>query len=211
MDELRQFTPETRAALVTLAQGPCQFPGCRTPILVFLGDDLEVNVETVPIRGNVDTRIRYVQDGELDAVVLAAAGLNRIGRGDEVTDFLSVDTVLPAPGQGPSEKTRNSGWFRSEFDAVTTSGARYRATVHSVLTALPYPQPSLVSTSPAPVVAIDGPPALSPWLPPPSATAGPGIAPYALSVAASGVRSSVAPRSSTPRSAASRSRRATAS
>lgn len=59
-----------------------------------------LDIETVPIRGNVDTRIRYVQDGELDAVVLAAAGLSRIGRIDEVTDFLSVDTVLPAPGQG---------------------------------------------------------------------------------------------------------------
>ncbi|MFI2791195.1 hydroxymethylbilane synthase, partial [Kitasatospora sp. NPDC018614] len=50
--------------------------------------------------GNVDTRIGFVHSGELDAVVLAAAGLNRIGRSDEVTDFLSVDTVLPAPGQG---------------------------------------------------------------------------------------------------------------
>ncbi|GAA2772208.1 hydroxymethylbilane synthase [Streptomyces rameus] len=59
-----------------------------------------LDIETVPIRGNVDTRIGYVRDGELDAVVLAAAGLNRIGRIDEVTDFLSVDTVLPAPGQG---------------------------------------------------------------------------------------------------------------
>lgn len=59
-----------------------------------------LDIETVPIRGNVDTRIGYVRDGELDAVVLAAAGLNRIGRGEEVTDFLSVDTVLPAPGQG---------------------------------------------------------------------------------------------------------------
>ncbi|WEO96068.1 hydroxymethylbilane synthase [Streptomyces sp. FXJ1.172] len=59
-----------------------------------------LDIETVPIRGNVDTRIRYVRDGELDAVILAAAGLNRIGRIDEVTDFLSVDTVLPAPGQG---------------------------------------------------------------------------------------------------------------
>ena len=59
-----------------------------------------LDIETVPIRGNVDTRIGYVRDGELDAVVLAAAGLNRIGRSDEVTDFLSVDTVLPAPGQG---------------------------------------------------------------------------------------------------------------
>ncbi|MEV4339546.1 hydroxymethylbilane synthase [Streptomyces sp. NPDC049590] len=59
-----------------------------------------LDIETVPIRGNVDTRIGYVRDGELDAVVLAAAGLNRIGRVDEVTDFLSVDTILPAPGQG---------------------------------------------------------------------------------------------------------------
>ncbi|NKQ24810.1 hydroxymethylbilane synthase [Streptomyces galbus] len=59
-----------------------------------------LDIETVPIRGNVDTRIGYVRDGGLDAVVLAAAGLNRIGRGEEVTDFLSVATVLPAPGQG---------------------------------------------------------------------------------------------------------------
>ncbi|MFF9062669.1 hydroxymethylbilane synthase [Streptomyces sp. NPDC014882] len=59
-----------------------------------------LDIETVPIRGNVDTRIGYVRDGALDAVVLAAAGLNRIGRSDEITDFLSVDTVLPAPGQG---------------------------------------------------------------------------------------------------------------
>ncbi|MFJ7204738.1 hydroxymethylbilane synthase [Streptomyces sp. NPDC098789] len=57
-------------------------------------------IETVPIRGNVDTRIGFVHSGELDAVVLAAAGLNRIGRGDEATELLSVDNVLPAPGQG---------------------------------------------------------------------------------------------------------------
>ncbi|MFE0179018.1 hydroxymethylbilane synthase [Streptomyces sp. NPDC059002] len=59
-----------------------------------------MTIETVPIRGNIDTRIGYVHKGELDAVVLAAAGLSRVGRTDEVTDFLSVDTVLPAPGQG---------------------------------------------------------------------------------------------------------------
>ncbi|MFD7342177.1 hydroxymethylbilane synthase [Streptomyces violascens] len=57
-------------------------------------------IECVPIRGNIDTRVGYVAKGELDAVVLAAAGLNRIGRSDVVTEFLSVDTVLPAPGQG---------------------------------------------------------------------------------------------------------------
>ena len=59
-----------------------------------------MTIETVAIRGNVDTRIGYVHAGELDAVVLAAAGLNRLGRIEEVTDFLSADTVLPAPGQG---------------------------------------------------------------------------------------------------------------
>jgi short subunit dehydrogenase-like uncharacterized protein len=40
-----------------------------------------------------------------------------------------LDRVLPAPGQGPSEKRRRAGWFRSDFDALTTSGARYRATI----------------------------------------------------------------------------------
>ncbi|MGW7056472.1 hydroxymethylbilane synthase [Streptomyces sp. NPDC054887] len=59
-----------------------------------------LDFETVPIRGNIDTRVGYVRSGELDAVVLAAAGLNRIGRSDEVTEFLAVDVVLPAPGQG---------------------------------------------------------------------------------------------------------------
>ncbi|MEU1213966.1 hydroxymethylbilane synthase [Streptomyces sp. NPDC005791] len=59
-----------------------------------------LEIETVAIRGNVDTRIGFVRSGELDAVVLAAAGLSRLGRTDEVTGFLPVDTVLPAPGQG---------------------------------------------------------------------------------------------------------------
>ena len=58
------------------------------------------DIKTVPIRGNVDTRIGYVRSGELDAVVLAAAGLKRIGRIDEATELLDPGTVLPAPGQG---------------------------------------------------------------------------------------------------------------
>ncbi|WP_420034172.1 hydroxymethylbilane synthase [Streptomyces sp. cg28] len=70
-----------------------------------------MRIETVPIRGNIDTRIGYVEKGELDAVVLAAAGLNRIGRSAEVSDFLSTDIVLPAPGQGALavECTANNG------------------------------------------------------------------------------------------------------
>ncbi|MGW7692213.1 hydroxymethylbilane synthase [Streptomyces asiaticus] len=59
-----------------------------------------LDIETVPIRGNVDTRIGYVRSGRLDAVVLAAAGLIRLGRIGEATELLDVDHVLPAPGQG---------------------------------------------------------------------------------------------------------------
>jgi hydroxymethylbilane synthase len=57
-------------------------------------------IETVPVRGNVDTRIGYVRSGELDAVVLALAGLERLGRADEATELLDPADFLPAPGQG---------------------------------------------------------------------------------------------------------------
>jgi hydroxymethylbilane synthase len=57
-------------------------------------------IETVPIRGNVDTRIGYVRDGRLDGVILAAAGLNRLGRLAEATEIIDTDVMLPAPGQG---------------------------------------------------------------------------------------------------------------
>jgi hydroxymethylbilane synthase len=61
---------------------------------------LGLGVEVVPVRGNVDTRLRKVREGELDAVVLARAGLARIGRLDDVTEVLDPLQVLPAPGQG---------------------------------------------------------------------------------------------------------------
>ncbi|HEU5355522.1 MAG TPA: hydroxymethylbilane synthase [Actinocrinis sp.] len=61
---------------------------------------LRQDVEIVAVRGNVDTRIGYVTKGELDAVVLAYAGLNRLGRIGEATDYFDPSTLLPAPGQG---------------------------------------------------------------------------------------------------------------
>jgi hydroxymethylbilane synthase len=54
----------------------------------------------IPVRGNVDTRLRKVANGELDAVVLARAGLVRLGRGDEATEILDPMLMLPAPAQG---------------------------------------------------------------------------------------------------------------
>jgi hydroxymethylbilane synthase len=68
----------------------------RTAQLRALGLGLDV----VPIRGNVDTRIGKVTGGELDAVVLARAGLARLDRLAEVTEVLDPLQMLPAPGQG---------------------------------------------------------------------------------------------------------------
>lgn len=57
-------------------------------------------LSVVPIRGNVDTRLRKVADGDVDAVVVAAAGLARLGRLDEAAEILDPTQMLPAPGQG---------------------------------------------------------------------------------------------------------------
>jgi len=61
---------------------------------------LGLGLQVVPIRGNVDSRIRRVIDGELDGVVIAAAGLARLGRIAEATELLDPLQMLPAPGQG---------------------------------------------------------------------------------------------------------------
>lgn len=68
----------------------------REAQLRLLGHGLDV----VDIRGNVDTRLRAVADGDVDAVVLARAGLDRIGRLDAITETLDPLQMLPAPGQG---------------------------------------------------------------------------------------------------------------
>jgi hydroxymethylbilane synthase len=61
---------------------------------------LRSDLSCVPIRGNANTRLAKVGDGELDAVVLAYAGLARIGRTDLVSEIFEPDDMVPAPGQG---------------------------------------------------------------------------------------------------------------
>ena len=58
------------------------------------------DLNVIPIHGNVDTRVRRLDDGEADALVLAAAGLDRLGLGDRITARLDPELVPPAPGQG---------------------------------------------------------------------------------------------------------------
>jgi hydroxymethylbilane synthase len=58
------------------------------------------DVEIVPLRGNLDTRLKKVETEDLDAVVVAAAGIRRLGWVGRVTQFLPVETIIPAVGQG---------------------------------------------------------------------------------------------------------------
>jgi hydroxymethylbilane synthase len=58
------------------------------------------DLELVELRGNVDTRLRKVAAGEFDAIVLATAGVKRLGASDKITEILSTEIMLPAVGQG---------------------------------------------------------------------------------------------------------------
>jgi len=58
------------------------------------------DIEIVDVRGNLDTRMRKAESGELDAVILAAAGIRRLGWGERITTYLSTDIMISAVGQG---------------------------------------------------------------------------------------------------------------
>lgn len=77
----------------------------RRSELLALRPDLEV----VELRGNVDTRLRRLAEGELDGIVLAAAGLRRLGREGEISFTFSIDQLVPAPGQGSLALEGRSG------------------------------------------------------------------------------------------------------
>jgi hydroxymethylbilane synthase len=68
----------------------------RSAQLMAIRDDFEIH----SLRGNVDTRLRKLHAGQYDAIVLAGAGVVRLGFQDEITQWLPLDCMLPAPGQG---------------------------------------------------------------------------------------------------------------
>jgi hydroxymethylbilane synthase len=61
---------------------------------------LRPDLELLEVRGNVDTRLAKLEAGEYDGLVLAAAGLRRLGRAEEISFLLEFDELIPAPGQG---------------------------------------------------------------------------------------------------------------
>ena len=94
------------------------------------------DLQVVPIRGNVDTRLRKVTDGELDAVVLAAAGLNRLGRSDAISQILDTEVMLPAPAQGALAVETRAGvasWFTEAVRALDDPATRAAALAERVL------------------------------------------------------------------------------
>ncbi|GII81320.1 porphobilinogen deaminase 1 [Sphaerisporangium rufum] len=95
---------DPRDALVGRAKLADLPPGARvgtgSPRRVAQLRALRPDLDYVPIRGNADTRIGKIAAGELHAVVLAAAGLGRIGRTAEVAQLFEIEEMLPAPGQG---------------------------------------------------------------------------------------------------------------
>lgn len=68
----------------------------RSAQLLAVRPDLQIR----SLRGNVDTRVRKALDGQYDAIVLAGAGLTRLGLEAHITQWIPLDLVLPAPGQG---------------------------------------------------------------------------------------------------------------
>lgn len=93
--------------LETLPQGATVGTGSPRRRAQLLAARLDLTV--LDIRGNVDTRLGKVTTGELDAVVLAAAGLIRIGRTEAITQYLELSTWPCAPGQGAlALETRNN-------------------------------------------------------------------------------------------------------
>ena len=68
----------------------------RSSQLLKYRDDFKIH----PLRGNVDTRLRKVEEGKYDAILLASAGLNRLGWANRITEEISHDILLPAMGQG---------------------------------------------------------------------------------------------------------------
>lgn len=88
----------------------------RASQLRFLRRDLTIK----PIRGNVDSRIQKMRDGQFDAIVVAAAGVSRLNRNNEVSQYFRTTELIPPPGQGAlAIETRSSDvWIQDLLKSV---------------------------------------------------------------------------------------------
>jgi hydroxymethylbilane synthase len=92
------FISPRAKTLAALPQGAVL--GTSSPRRQALVRRMRPDLKVVPLRGNVDTRLEKLRQGEVDATLLAVAGLRRLGRPQVVTSILQIDAFLPAVGQG---------------------------------------------------------------------------------------------------------------
>ena len=87
------------------------------------------------LRGNVETRLRKLREGAYDAIVLAAAGLQRLGWSDQVTEYLSFDVCLPAIGQGALglEGRRDDAFIKELVSGLEDSQTRISVSAERAL------------------------------------------------------------------------------
>lgn len=84
----------------------------------------------LPLRGNLDTRLRKLDEGQFDAIILAAAGLKRLGLGERIRALLPAEASLPAPGQGAlgiealASRSDVAAWMAPLHDTVTACCVR---------------------------------------------------------------------------------------
>lgn len=116
------FISENWSSLADLPQGAKIGTASlrRQAQLLSIRPDLQIEI----LRGNVDTRLRRLKDGDFDAILLACSGLNRLGLADVITERLDLTAFLPAPGQGAlALQTRvediNSIWAQALNHAPT--------------------------------------------------------------------------------------------
>jgi hydroxymethylbilane synthase len=98
--------------------------GTASPRRQALVKRLRPDLQVVPFRGNVETRLRKLDDGVVDATLLALAGLKRLGLADAATAVLSLDDFIPAVGQGiiAIETRADDTATRELLSAITHSG-----------------------------------------------------------------------------------------
>ena len=96
----------------------------RTAQLLAARPDLEI----MPLRGNVPTRLRKLDEGDLHAIVLACAGLDRLGLAERISERIAPELLLPAPTQGIlAVETREEGSLADDLRALDDSNARAAA------------------------------------------------------------------------------------
>jgi hydroxymethylbilane synthase len=96
---------------------------------------LRPDLNIFPLRGNVDTRLRKLEEGEYDAIILASAGLNRLGRTEWIRTVLPVEVMCPAVGQGALAIEIRSGDapIRAQLGFLDDAAARVATTCERAL------------------------------------------------------------------------------